>query len=126
MENLRNGYLRFQHTLNILLNHPNPKLFWKKDGLVYLAVTKKDCSFHIIDIKNIISDLISDFQIDCTERYENSLISVSFLGFKSLNELTEAENRIKKDHNIHNKIELQQYDENSTFITETCNYKERY
>lgn len=59
MENLRNGYLRFQHTLNILLNHPNPKLFWKKDGLIYLAVTKKDCSFHIIDIKNIISDFIS-------------------------------------------------------------------
>ena len=61
IENLKNGYISFLHTLNILLNYPNPNLFWKKDGLFYLAVRIiKDHSFCIKEIKKVVSDLVSE------------------------------------------------------------------
>lgn len=128
VENLKNGYLRYMHFFNIyLVFREKTKLFMKKKDLFYLMFGVKNNELtNSQKVSNLVSDLIYDCQLNCTERENFNPFYLSYLGFKSMEDMEKAKNRIENDCEISKIITpLLTYDD-CDFIYEKAEYKENY
>ena len=76
-------------------------------------------------VANLVSDLVCDCQLDCSEKLKYLYIHASFLGFRSNDKLMEAKNRIESKNEIKQIYKvLKIYDDD--FIYEKTDYKECY